>query len=368
MGDLMSQKLRRALLAVLLLALLTGCQDGTFVIMPPTEEPVQAPAEAPTQPVDHSMDITWAKAFRNDGLPEGYVTPDTVAFYEPHSGGEPDIVNVPLEEVLEYVQNMGQLPRTHYYEQFIDEKLQVVMQIVDYAMDKGYSRFSMPSTEIIDYDISQASKYINATFRMNSGTISSRTVAKLAMDGGKTLNYTLVVLPGMELFDIDKYHAAMDAAKKIVAAMPKGGSETENALYLYHYLTENVFYDYDDYYSGADWNLVYDALINHSTVCAGYTEALYYLYNLAGIECITVSGYITAAKGEAMGGYHIWNIAKVDGEYYYFDATWDAGYDIEDYQFFGISEQQLQDYYPRVIDTFDTQVAPACSETLSFAS
>lgn len=365
----MSQRLKKMLLPMLLLlVLLTGCQNGAVVIMPPTEESAEMITEAPTQTVDHSMDITWAKAFRDDKLPEGYVTPDTVAFYEAHEDGEPDIINVPLDEVLEYVQNMGNLPRSHYYEQFIDEKLQVVMQIVDYAMDKGYSRFSMPSTEIIDYDITQASKYINATFQMNNRTISSRTVAKLSMDDGQTLNYTLVVLPGMELYDIDKYHAAMDAARKIVADMPTGRNEAKTALYLYHYLTENVYYNYNDYYSNTDWNLAYDALINHSTVCAGYTEALYYLYNLAGIECITVSGYITAAEGEAMGGYHIWNIAKVDGEYYYFDATWDAGSDIEDYQFFGISEQQLQDYYPRVIDTFDTQVAPTCDKTLSTVS
>lgn len=197
----------------------------------------------------------------------------------------------------------------------------------------------------------------------------SRTVAKLPTgEGDQTLNYTLFTMPGMELFDMDKYHAALEAAQEVVDSVPKGYNEKQTALYLYNYLTENVSYDYDDYYGrdsgGSDWNLVYDALVNHSTVCAGYTEALYYLYNLAGIECITISGYIPATEWDTEGGYHIWNIARVNGDYYYFDATWDAGYPMYAYQFFGISEERLLSYYPRDIAAFEAEISPTCDKNL----
>lgn len=363
----MIRKLSWVLLLVLIAGALGGCQEDPEVETPP-ESSAFAASEA-TQAVDHTMDITWAAAFRDKSLPQGYVTPDTIAFYEPHEGSTPDIVCVPIQEVLDHVAAMERLPRTHYYEQFMEEKLQFLLHIIDYAMDMGYSRFSMPSTEIIDYDINQAHRYINYTFRMNANGLSCRTVTKLPTgDGEQTLNYTLVVLSGMELYDIDKYHAALDAAREVVDAVPKGYNEKQAALYLYHYLTENVSYDYDDYYgrdSGdADWNLVYDALINHSTVCAGYTEALYYLYNLAEIDCITVQGYIPATQWDSEGGYHIWNIARVNGEYYYFDATWDAGCPMMFYQFFGISEEQLLSYYPRDIASFDAEISPTCDKNL----
>ena len=352
----MLRKLQALLLIFLLL--LSGCTGkGQKAEDTSTKAATTKTATTETAATEESsLNISWATAFRDKSLPEGYVTPDTVAFYCPSASGVPKIVNVPIDEILAYTAEIERLPRTHYYEQFMDEKLQFVLQTIDYAMEQGYSRFSLPSTEITDYDISQAADYICATFRMNNRAISSRTVKRLPMAYGQTLNYTLVVLPGMELYDIEKYHAAIDAAREIVSSVPEEYDEAQTALYLYHYLTENVRYEHNDYY-GSDWNLLYDTLINHRTVCAGYTEALYYLYNLAGIECITVNGYVVE-------GYHIWNIARVNGAYYYFDATWDEGVPIQYYQFFGISEEQLQGYCQRHITTFDLEIIPVCDKTL----
>lgn len=358
----------QALLLIFLL-LLSGCKgkgqetENTSTEAITTEAPTTESTDTEAAgAAESSLNISWATAFRDKSLPDGYVTPDTVAFYLPSASDAPEIINVPIQDILAYAEAAEQLPRTHYYEQFMDEKLQFVLQTIDYAMEQGYSRFSLPSTEVTDYEISQAGAYISSTFRMNNRAIGSRTVKKLPMEDGRTLNYTLVVLPGMELFDIEKYHAAIDAAREIVNSVPEEYDEAQTALYLYHYLTENVRYEYDDYYdvdssTASDWNLLYDTLIKHRTVCAGYTEALYYLYNLAGIECITVSGYVAE-------GYHIWNIARVNGAYYYFDATWDEGSPIQYYQFFGISEEQLQGYYPRYIATFDHEIAPVCDKTL----
>ena len=50
-------------------------------------------------------------------------------------------------------------------------------------------------------------------------------------------------------------------------------------------------------------------------VCAGYAFALQYLLMRAGIQ----SYYVVGIAGEN----HAWNLAKIDGKWYYVDATWD---------------------------------------------
>lgn len=61
----------------------------------------------------------------------------------------------------------------------------------------------------------------------------------------------------------------------------------------------------------------YSALCNQSSICSGYALALYYLLNKAGIDTRYIGGYGRDAR-------HAWNIARLNGKYYYLDATWDA--------------------------------------------
>ena len=51
-------------------------------------------------------------------------------------------------------------------------------------------------------------------------------------------------------------------------------------------------------------------------VCAGYAGAVQYLLERIGVPCIYVDG---STQGSTEG--HAWNIVKLDGEYYYVDAT-----------------------------------------------
>ncbi len=62
--------------------------------------------------------------------------------------------------------------------------------------------------------------------------------------------------------------------------------------------------------------------LNGKAVCEGYARAMQYLLQKCGIECAEVAGYIHKDNGEQGEG-HAWNILKVDGDYYYLDATWD---------------------------------------------
>lgn len=62
----------------------------------------------------------------------------------------------------------------------------------------------------------------------------------------------------------------------------------------------------------------YECIINGKCVCAGYAVTMQTLLTMAGVECKYVSGIVS---GES----HAWNEARLDGEWYVVDATWDDG-------------------------------------------
>ena len=110
--------------------------------------------------------------------------------------------------------------------------------------------------------------------------------------------------------------AAVDSA--IASCVTDGMSDYEIAKALHDYLVLNNEYDMR-YYSGnipAISYTAYGALVNRTSVCAGYALAYERLMDQVGIPCEYVTGMTT-------NGYHAWNIIQIDGEWYHVDVTWD---------------------------------------------
>ncbi|XP_070546241.1 kyphoscoliosis peptidase-like [Ptychodera flava] len=113
-------------------------------------------------------------------------------------------------------------------------------------------------------------------------------------------------------------------------------NDLERYRLLFRWEAQNVDYDVEGYYSGnyGD-NSPEGVLKNGKSVCEGYGGLYKYLCELAGLECVKLSG---ASKG---GDYkpgdvfpiidgkvktdHAWNKIKIDGEWYLCDCTWAAG-------------------------------------------
>lgn len=102
----------------------------------------------------------------------------------------------------------------------------------------------------------------------------------------------------------------LETDETILAGMPTG-SDYEKELYLHDALIKKVTYTY----SKLEEQNGYTTLVEGKGVCAGYAFALQYLLMRAGIQSYYVVGYA--------GENHAWNLAKIDGEWYYVDATWD---------------------------------------------
>ena len=66
--------------------------------------------------------------------------------------------------------------------------------------------------------------------------------------------------------------------------------------------------DYSAFYAEGS---LYGALENDSQICGNYAALMKALLHRLGID----SYYLTSEN-------HAWNLVEVDGEYYYYDATW----------------------------------------------
>jgi hypothetical protein len=114
--------------------------------------------------------------------------------------------------------------------------------------------------------------------------------------------------------------ALREARSGITAFM----SDYDKVIYFYNYLAAHITYDG----TTDDSDNIYGALTAGRAACMGYSYAMKMLCNAEGIETITVSG-------ENSGGIkHMWNMVKLDGEWYQLDATFgdrDGGYVYYDY-------------------------------------
>ena len=86
-------------------------------------------------------------------------------------------------------------------------------------------------------------------------------------------------------------------------------SEADIALYLHDYICLNFSYD-----ESLTFDNMYSFLKEGRGTCQGYTYAYMAILRAAGIEC-------TFAASDSMA--HIWNLVKIDSEWYHVDVTWD---------------------------------------------
>ena len=115
----------------------------------------------------------------------------------------------------------------------------------------------------------------------------------------------------------------LDAAKRVFDRyVTPGMTDYAKEYALYTWLTGNVNYDKTHYEKkGAPRTSYqpYGPLIQGKGVCLGYAETFRLLMDMAGIECITVTG---AAFGNREN--HAWNMVKLNGQWYCADPTWDT--------------------------------------------
>ncbi|MBR3691334.1 MAG: hypothetical protein IKL89_01370 [Clostridia bacterium] len=126
---------------------------------------------------------------------------------------------------------------------------------------------------------------------------------------------------------------ALEAGKKLILSAADGlTGDVERAVAIHNRLLEVAVYLY-----GEDGKTPSDAPFAHNIVgvltglggvCDGYAKAYALLLREAGIPCLFVDGI-----AEDIG--HAWNIARLDGSWYWIDPTWNDREGAADYRYFG---------------------------------
>lgn len=145
--------------------------------------------------------------------------------------------------------------------------------------------------------------------QMGFGNVSERKVGQFDAESQHfpvefTYRFTCEEMSNMN-------RAAEAAANEIIDGIDPAASVYEKLKYFHDYLVKNCESDSEDIYG----NTIYGALVRKKALCEGYAKSFSYLCNKVGIENIIVTGSTDTA--------HMWNMVKIDGNWYHIDVTWD---------------------------------------------
>lgn len=112
------------------------------------------------------------------------------------------------------------------------------------------------------------------------------------------------------------------ADEVVASVVTPGMTQRQKAEALYDYAVMNVRYD-QRYYADRrsmpyESQTALGALRDNLAICGGYAHAMKLLLEKAGIPCVNVTG-------SYYGENHMWNCARIDGQWLYLDATADRG-------------------------------------------
>ena len=113
----------------------------------------------------------------------------------------------------------------------------------------------------------------------------------------------------------EREKAIEEFSDSVMSGIKKNWRDEEIILYVHDRIAEHI-----TYYEGKDTRYgrnIYDAFADGSSVCVGYSLGFQYFMDKLGIPCVNVTSPD-----------HIWNMVKVDGQWYNVDVTWDDSVEI----------------------------------------
>lgn len=153
------------------------------------------------------------------------------------------------------------------------------------------------------------------------------------------------VLPNERKLEIDAYADSTPAhVTHSVAALAGylsgvGFDDKSRARVLYRWVTKNIDYDAEGFFSGKLRNQSVDFVLkNRLAVCQGYAQLVESIGKAMGLDIHVVTGWSKGygyTPGQTFVGQtnHAWNAVQIDGQWRLMDPTWGAGYLDERNQF-----------------------------------
>lgn len=256
-------------------------------------------------------------------------------------------ISLGKEEVLGYSSKYSDT-MTGYFKEQLDENETYIYNAFMYASENGYSDIFLPE-EVFgngSNDRLQELEYVitflscDSPFVAHNYTTNNKLVGNIEQFAGKSYHHIQLETLGEEYKS--RREAAYEKAKSVVASIPQDcNTDKKKAQYLYNYVAENSVYVTDGY---STRNVpIADLLIDGKAICDGYADTVTMLFNMAGIETASANG-VNTEKNQG----HTVNFAKLDGEYYYFDASADSIVNEKGFRpafYFGMSWEEVSDSF-----------------------
>lgn len=121
--------------------------------------------------------------------------------------------------------------------------------------------------------------------------------------------------------------ATLDEVPRQLSGCARTDWEKTRAIWIW--LTENIAYDAEGFFSGAIASVrETDVFARRTSVCAGYSRLFAWIGKRMDLEVLDVvgkaKGYTFDVNGQ-LGG-HAWTAVRLDGGWHLFDSTWGAGH------------------------------------------
>lgn len=131
------------------------------------------------------------------------------------------------------------------------------------------------------------------------------------------------------------------AQRILEECLTEGMSDYEKEVALYRWICTNVNYDWTHQDPSVETPREsfepLGALVNKTAVCLGYASGFQLLMDMAGVECITVTGAAFQSREN-----HAWNMVRLNGQWYCTDATWDIyGDEPEYWNYFNVTSDWM---------------------------
>lgn len=127
-----------------------------------------------------------------------------------------------------------------------------------------------------------------------------------------------------------------DAIERILYKINETQTDFEKEVIIHDLLCKRVVYDSEFDRQGENTvYTAYGALVNGHAVCEGYARAFKLLCYYAGLECILITG-------DSKGAGHMWNMVKLEGNWYHVDVTWDDLRSEPHHTYLNLTELQIR--------------------------
>lgn len=144
-------------------------------------------------------------------------------------------------------------------------------------------------------------------------------------------------------FESKTFKRAFTLNTRVLSAAITAGKTSDKEKFdaILSWVVSNIRYDYRRYHSGKAFSSnrsLSQMLKRRKGICTDYTNLMDSLCIYAGLQNVTVTGYVKEVNfdvnDQVYFDNHAWNAVKLNGVWYLYDATWCSGSMVWDYKRF----------------------------------